>query len=193
MESSTKKASTSSSEDEEYAMVVMDIKKLFRRRGKFDRQPREEKSPSESRMMTRMEKLKESGLDLVTQITSSRNVQNLPEKTKKPLLAGYGVIVVKMTKSQRKMKFFSWHKNLTRNKNLFSSYQAYDGAYVNPENTREGVGCLHWFGDLIVIVIQVAAAREEVLGRRGYLGYMYTDLATIYDRLLYSRLKAESV
>ncbi|GKA16710.1 V-type proton ATPase subunit B2, partial [Tanacetum coccineum] len=52
--------------------------------------------------------------------------------------------------------------------------------YVNPENTREGVGCLHWFGDLIVIVIQVA---KGVLGRRGYLGYIYTDLATIYDRL----------
>ncbi|GJW75997.1 hypothetical protein Tco_0137679 [Tanacetum coccineum] len=93
MESSNEKASTSSSEDEEYAMAVRDVKKLFRRRGKFDRQPCEEKSPSESRMMTRMEKLKESGLDLVTQITSSRNVQNLPEKTKKPLLAGYGVIV----------------------------------------------------------------------------------------------------
>ncbi|GJU42595.1 reverse transcriptase domain-containing protein [Tanacetum coccineum] len=93
MESSNEKASTSSSEDEEYAMAVRDVKKLFRRRGKFDRQPCEEKSPSESRMMTRMEKLKESGLDLVTQITSSRNVQNLPEKTKKPLLAGCGVIV----------------------------------------------------------------------------------------------------
>jgi len=29
---------------------------------------------------------------------------------------------------------------------------------------------------------QVAAAREEVPGRRGYPGYMYTDLATIYER-----------
>ncbi|MQL71883.1 hypothetical protein Taro_004207 [Colocasia esculenta] len=30
--------------------------------------------------------------------------------------------------------------------------------------------------------IQVSAAREEVPGRRGYPGYMYTDLATIYER-----------
>lgn len=29
---------------------------------------------------------------------------------------------------------------------------------------------------------QVSAAREEVPGRRGYPGYMYTDLATIYER-----------
>ena len=33
----------------------------------------------------------------------------------------------------------------------------------------------HW-------VLQVSAAREEVPGRRGYPGYMYTDLSTIYER-----------
>lgn len=31
-------------------------------------------------------------------------------------------------------------------------------------------------------ILQVSAAREEVPGRRGYPGYMYTDLATIYER-----------
>lgn len=31
-------------------------------------------------------------------------------------------------------------------------------------------------------VPQVSAAREEVPGRRGFPGYMYTDLATIYER-----------
>jgi V/A-type H+-transporting ATPase subunit B len=29
---------------------------------------------------------------------------------------------------------------------------------------------------------EIATAREEVPGRRGYPGYMYTDLATIYER-----------
>src|SRR5437762_4744849 len=29
---------------------------------------------------------------------------------------------------------------------------------------------------------EISAAREEVPGRRGYPGYMYTDLATIYER-----------
>jgi hypothetical protein len=35
---------------------------------------------------------------------------------------------------------------------------------------------------LLLFSYQVSAAREEVPGRRGYPGYMYTDLATIYER-----------
>ena len=35
--------------------------------------------------------------------------------------------------------------------------------------------------------MQVSAAREEVPGRRGFPGYMYTDLATIYEVQLYCR------
>merc|ERR1712093_340505 len=31
-------------------------------------------------------------------------------------------------------------------------------------------------------LLEVSAAREEVPGRRGYPGYMYTDLSTIYER-----------
>ena len=34
----------------------------------------------------------------------------------------------------------------------------------------------------VLMVWQVSAAREEVPGRRGYPGYMYTDLSTIYER-----------
>jgi len=37
---------------------------------------------------------------------------------------------------------------------------------------------------------QIGAAREEVPGRRGYPGYMYTDLATIYERA--GRVKGRS-
>ncbi|GJS51510.1 hypothetical protein Tco_0624872 [Tanacetum coccineum] len=42
-ESSDEETSTSGSDDEEYAMTVRNFKKLFRRKGKFVRQPREEK------------------------------------------------------------------------------------------------------------------------------------------------------
>jgi vacuolar-type H+-ATPase subunit B/Vma2 len=35
---------------------------------------------------------------------------------------------------------------------------------------------------LTLASLQVSAAREEVPGRRGYPGYMYTDLSTIYER-----------
>nr|GFB55976.1 zf-CCHC domain-containing protein/UBN2 domain-containing protein [Tanacetum cinerariifolium] len=42
-ESSDEEYSTSGSEDEEYAMAVRDFKKFFKRRGRFMRQPRNEK------------------------------------------------------------------------------------------------------------------------------------------------------
>ncbi|GJQ95372.1 hypothetical protein Tco_0006511 [Tanacetum coccineum] len=42
-ESSDDKTSTSGSDDEEYAMAVRNFKKFFRRKGKFVRQPRDEK------------------------------------------------------------------------------------------------------------------------------------------------------
>ncbi|GJR52513.1 hypothetical protein Tco_1403034 [Tanacetum coccineum] len=42
-ESSDKEASSSDSEDEDYAMAVRDFKKFFRRRGKFIRQPHDDK------------------------------------------------------------------------------------------------------------------------------------------------------
>ena len=44
-ESSDDEESCSGSEDEEYAMVVRDFKKFFRRQGKFVRQPRDDKKP----------------------------------------------------------------------------------------------------------------------------------------------------
>nr|GEV97259.1 serine/threonine protein kinase SRPK1 [Tanacetum cinerariifolium] len=42
-ESSNKECSTSGSEDEEYAMAVRDLKKFFKRRGRFVRQPQNDK------------------------------------------------------------------------------------------------------------------------------------------------------
>nr|GEX88458.1 zf-CCHC domain-containing protein/DUF4219 domain-containing protein/UBN2 domain-containing protein [Tanacetum cinerariifolium] len=46
-ESSDEDSSTSDSEDEEYAMVVRDFKKFFKRRGRFVRQPHDERKVSQ--------------------------------------------------------------------------------------------------------------------------------------------------
>ncbi|GJY68007.1 zf-CCHC domain-containing protein [Tanacetum coccineum] len=43
-ESSAEESSTSGSEDEEYAMAVRDFKKFFKRRGRFVRQPQNDKN-----------------------------------------------------------------------------------------------------------------------------------------------------
>ncbi|GJY71853.1 zf-CCHC domain-containing protein [Tanacetum coccineum] len=48
-ESSDDETSASGSDDEEYAMAVKNFKKFFRRKGKFVRQPREEKKSSRQR------------------------------------------------------------------------------------------------------------------------------------------------
>jgi len=40
---------------------------------------------------------------------------------------------------------------------------------------------------------EVSAARKEVPGRRGYPGYLYTDLATIYERAGRQQGKAGSI
>ncbi|GJT43558.1 copia protein [Tanacetum coccineum] len=48
-ESSDDETSTSRSDDEEYAMAVRNFKKFFRRKGKFVRQPREERKSSRKR------------------------------------------------------------------------------------------------------------------------------------------------
>ncbi|GJR70116.1 hypothetical protein Tco_0016181 [Tanacetum coccineum] len=49
-ESSDEDSSTSNSEDEEYAMVVRDFKKFFKRGGKFIRQPHDERKSSQRRV-----------------------------------------------------------------------------------------------------------------------------------------------
>ncbi|GKA55383.1 zf-CCHC domain-containing protein [Tanacetum coccineum] len=46
-ESSDEDSSTSDSEDEEYAMAVRDFKKFFKRRGRFVRQPHDERKSSQ--------------------------------------------------------------------------------------------------------------------------------------------------
>ncbi|GJW62813.1 hypothetical protein Tco_0112148 [Tanacetum coccineum] len=45
-ESSDEDSSTSDSEDDEYAMAVRDLKKFFKRRGRFVRQPHDERKSS---------------------------------------------------------------------------------------------------------------------------------------------------
>ncbi|GJS51512.1 hypothetical protein Tco_0624874 [Tanacetum coccineum] len=73
-ESSDDETSTSGSEDEEYVMAVRNFKNFFRRKGKFDRQPRGERSHFDKEMI-RKERLTGNVLDAVIQIISLAVVQ----------------------------------------------------------------------------------------------------------------------
>ncbi|GKC56598.1 hypothetical protein Tco_1084196, partial [Tanacetum coccineum] len=104
-ESSDEECLTSESEDEEYTMAVRDFKKFFKRRGRFVRQPRNDKKNSKEVMMTRTIKVIENALDAATRIILLENVQNHQKtRTKKHLSEVLGVIAVKkmMRKSTTK-------------------------------------------------------------------------------------------
>ncbi|GKE50738.1 hypothetical protein Tco_1485894, partial [Tanacetum coccineum] len=74
--SSDEEIPTAESEDEEYAMAVRDFKKFFKRRGRFVRQPRNDKKTFQRSRDDKNGKMKGSVLDAKTQIISSENVRN---------------------------------------------------------------------------------------------------------------------
>ncbi|GKB61939.1 hypothetical protein Tco_0918125, partial [Tanacetum coccineum] len=76
-ESSDDDSSTSESKDEEYAMAVKEFKKLFKRRGRFVRQPRDERKSLQRRKDDT--KVKENALGVEIQTISSENVQSRQE------------------------------------------------------------------------------------------------------------------
>ncbi|GJR16581.1 hypothetical protein Tco_0799233, partial [Tanacetum coccineum] len=73
-ESSDEDSSTFDSEDEEYAMAVREFNKFFKIRGRFVRQPRDERKSLQRIRDDKMVKVKENALDVEIQITSSKNV-----------------------------------------------------------------------------------------------------------------------
>nr|GEY29008.1 transposase, Ptta/En/Spm, transposase, Tnp1/En/Spm-like protein [Tanacetum cinerariifolium] len=75
-ESSDEECLTSVSEDEEYAMVVRDFKKFFKRTGRFVRQPRNDKETFQRSRDDKNNKSNRNSLDVATRIVLMENVQN---------------------------------------------------------------------------------------------------------------------
>ncbi|GJW67962.1 hypothetical protein Tco_0122386 [Tanacetum coccineum] len=145
-ESSDEECSTSSSEDEEYAMAVRDFKKFFKRRGRFVRQPRNDKKTFQRSRDDKKAKVKGSALDAEIQIILLENVQSHREtRTKEHLLEVLGAIAVKKMMKRSKTRHIclgvdlepdEWikdsgcSKHMTGNRKLFSTYKAYNGGNV---------------------------------------------------------------
>ncbi|GJR92277.1 hypothetical protein Tco_0264451 [Tanacetum coccineum] len=99
--SSYEESSTSDSEDEEYAMAMKEFKKFFKRRGRFVRQPRDERMSFQRSRDEKMVKAKENDLDVDIQIISSESVQSHQETIIKELsLEECGAIVAKMRRKR---------------------------------------------------------------------------------------------
>ncbi|GKF12731.1 hypothetical protein Tco_0050657, partial [Tanacetum coccineum] len=104
-ESSDKECSTSRSKDEEYAMAVRDFKKFFKRRGRFVRQPQNDKKTSKGSKTTKTARVKGNVLDAAIQIISLENVQNHRKtRTKEHSSEVLGVIAVKKMMKRSKTR-----------------------------------------------------------------------------------------
>ncbi|GKF16725.1 hypothetical protein Tco_0061643, partial [Tanacetum coccineum] len=107
-ESSDDETSTSRSDDEEYTMAVRNFKKFFTRRGKFVRQPREEKKSfwqSDDKKGKRDRKCFRCG-DSNHLIGEFQSLYET--RIKRHLLEVVGAIVKMKSRTKPKMKLVSW-------------------------------------------------------------------------------------
>ncbi|GJV17418.1 retrovirus-related pol polyprotein from transposon TNT 1-94 [Tanacetum coccineum] len=126
-ESSDEECSTSGSEDEEYAMAVRDFKKFFKRRGRFVRQPRNDKKTFQR---SRDDKTGKNDRKCFRCGDPNHLIGECPKPPK--------------DKNQRAFVGGSWSdsgdeddekdsgcsKHMTGNRKLFSTYKAYNGGNV---------------------------------------------------------------
>lgn len=111
----------------------------------------------------------------------------------------FAVVFVAMGITFEESEFFigDFKKTGAINRSVLILNLANDPAIERIATPRVGLTCAEYLAfekDMHVLVIltdmtnycealkEISAARKEVPGRRGYPGYMYTDLATIYER-----------
>ncbi|GKC12461.1 hypothetical protein Tco_1009243, partial [Tanacetum coccineum] len=113
--SSDEDSSTSGSEDEEYAMALRDFKKIFKRRGRFVRQPQDERKSSQRNKNDKNDKSERKCFNVDIQIISSENAQNYQETIiKESSLEDHRVIATKMKKKRLRTKNILWLKHPMR-------------------------------------------------------------------------------
>ncbi|GJS70962.1 retrovirus-related pol polyprotein from transposon TNT 1-94 [Tanacetum coccineum] len=137
-ESSDEECSTSGSEDEEYAMAVRDFKKFFKRRGRFVRQPRNDKKTFQRSRDDKTVKVIENALDAATRIILLENVQNHRKTRTKEHLSEICLGVD--LEPDEWIKDSGCSKHMTGNQKLFSSYKAYnEGNVIFGSNLRGNI------------------------------------------------------
>ncbi|GJS21017.1 retrovirus-related pol polyprotein from transposon TNT 1-94 [Tanacetum coccineum] len=132
-ESIDEECSTSGSEDEEYAMAVRDFKKFFKRRGRFVKQPQNDKKTFQR---SRDDKNGNGGRKCFRNRTPQprRNDgrQNQPHGF--PICLGFDLEPDEWIKDSR------CSKHMTSNRKLFSSYKAYnEGNVIFDSNLRGNI------------------------------------------------------
>ncbi|GKE83258.1 retrovirus-related pol polyprotein from transposon TNT 1-94 [Tanacetum coccineum] len=154
-ESSDEECSTSRSEDEEYAMAVRDFKKFFKRRGRFVRQPRNDKKTFQRSRNDKNGKgdrkcfrcgdpnhligecpkpLKDKNQRAFVGGSWSNSSEEDDEKVKDETClvaqASTEICLRVDLEPDKWIKDSGCSKHMTGNQNLFSSYKAYNGGNV---------------------------------------------------------------
>ncbi|GJS10129.1 retrovirus-related pol polyprotein from transposon TNT 1-94 [Tanacetum coccineum] len=117
-ESSGEECSTSGSEDEEYAMTVKDFKKFFKRRGRFVRQPRNDKKTFQRSHDDKNGSWSNSGEEDDEKV---KNEMCLVAHTSSEICLGVDL------EPDEWIKDSGCSKHMTGNQKLFSTYKAYNG------------------------------------------------------------------
>nr|GEY46047.1 copia protein [Tanacetum cinerariifolium] len=124
---SEEEASSSDSEDEEYAMAIRDFKKFFRGRGKFVHQPHDDKK--------NFRKLKEDKKE-----KEDRSEENTKKEEVCRMAHDNNEVCLKV-KLEQWIKDIGCSRHMTGNKDLFSSYKTIEGDYNSTLwNRRLGYG-----------------------------------------------------
>ncbi|GJW69471.1 retrovirus-related pol polyprotein from transposon TNT 1-94 [Tanacetum coccineum] len=125
-ESSDEECSTSGSEDEEYAMAVRDFKKFFKRRGRFMRQPRNDKKTFQR---SRDDKNGKSDRKCFRCGDPNHLIGECPKPPKDKNQRAFICLGVDLEPDEW-IKDSGCSNHMTGNRKLFSTYKAYNGGNV---------------------------------------------------------------
>ncbi|GJZ47228.1 hypothetical protein Tco_0601060 [Tanacetum coccineum] len=128
-ESSDEDSSTSDSEDEEYAMAVKEFKKFFKRRGRFVRQPRDERKSFQRYKNDKNGAWSDSGEN---EEENGKDVTCLVAQASNEICLGINL------EPDEWIKDSGFSKHMTGNRKLFSTYKAYNGGNVIFETNLHG-------------------------------------------------------
>ncbi|GJX93344.1 hypothetical protein Tco_0347930 [Tanacetum coccineum] len=120
-ESSDEECSTSGSEDEEYAMAVRDFKKFFKRRGRFVRQPQNDKKTFQRSRDDKNGSWSDSGEEDDEKV---KNETHLVAQASSEICLGVDL------EPDEWIKDSGCSKHMMGNQKLFSSYKVYNGGNV---------------------------------------------------------------
>ncbi|GJV03211.1 putative RNA-directed DNA polymerase [Tanacetum coccineum] len=129
-ESSDEECSTFGSKDEEYAMTVRDFKKFFKRRGRFVRQPRNDKKTFQEAEMTKMAKNQRAFVGGSWSDSGAEEDEKAKDETCLVAQASSEICLGVDLEPDEWIKDSGCSKHMMGSRNLFSTYKAYKGGNV---------------------------------------------------------------